>query len=468
MKGKICDVKPVSDSVSRWLAIKILEHDPEIIKKMGGIRSEEDTYEEEFAHGKYQFISEFIEDVVVSKDDGENNLTDKIDKVVTHNIFGLPIFLFIMALVFAFTFTVGNFLAGYFDLGFAFISDFIESVFVKMNVDEWVISLVVDGIIGGVGGILIFLPNIACLFLAISILEDSGYMSRVALLMDKLMKKIGLSGKAFIPMILGFGCSVPAIMTARTLEEEKQKIVTILITPFMSCSAKIPIYVLFSRVFFPGYEILISFSLYLLGALIAVIAAMGFKKFMLTEESSPLIMEFPEYKKPDPKTTLIFVWEKVKDYLQKAGTIIFFASIVLWFILEYNFTGKVEMTESFGASIGKLVAPVFAPLGFGNWQASLALIAGVMGKEIVVSSMAVIYSVTDNGFATALLSAGFTGVSAYAFMVFSLLYTPCIATLGVIKKETNSHKWAIFSLIYQLAIAWIVSFIIYQVVSLFV
>lgn len=460
-RKEIASKYPTHEEVLRWLAIKILENDKEIFKKIHLTKKPEKSHEEDIAKIKYDYISSFIGEVITTNDD-ELNFSDKVDNIIINSFWGIPIFAIIMTLVFAFTFTVGNFFMDVFDSGFGLFVEFMTNLLTNMHVAEWLVSLIVDGIIGGVGGILIFLPNIACLFLAISILEDSGYMARVALLMDKFMRRIGLNGKAFIPMILGFGCSVPAIMTARTLEEESDRLKTILITPFMSCSAKMPIYVLFSSLFFPGNEILITLSLYFIGIIVAILVAIVFKKTMAKGASAPLIMELPSYKKPAIKTTMIFVWEKIKGYLQKAGTIIFIASVILWFILEFNFTGKVDMVESFGASIGRFIAPIFTPLGFGNWQAALSLISGIMGKEIVVSSMAVIYGISESGFETALLTSGFTYVSAYAFMVFSLLYTPCVATIGIIKKETNSWKWTIFSFIYQLVIAWFVAMIVYQ------
>jgi len=504
----------VDKFLKRWLSIKVLENDHEILSKLRDESIEElpvesdfyqhrshhsgkgkrrklhkevhnmkdyhhrhyiehhlpgkmETYEEEIARRKYDFITTFIESVVINKENKPNEiLSDRIDKIVTHSIYGLPIFFLMMALVFVFTFTVGNFFADIFEGGFGVVGGMFKNGMESLNSPEWLISLCVDGIIGGVGGILIFLPNIAALFIAMSLLEDSGYMARVALIMDKLMCKIGLNGKAVIPMILGFGCSVPAIMTARTLENKKDRLITILITPFMSCSARFPIYVLFSRAFFPGYEILIAFSLYMLGIVIAIIMALVFRAFFGKSEQPGLIIELPSYKKPAYRTTGIFVWEKVREYLERAGTIIFIASIIIWFILDFNFTGKSIMTESIGADIGRFIAPIFKPLGFGNWQATLALLAGILGKEIVVSSMSVIYGVGEVGLISALGGLGFSAASAYAFMVFSLLYTPCVATLGVIKSETKSWWWMSFSFVYQLVIAYFVAFVFYQAINL--
>lgn len=507
--------KPVSDSLMRWLAMKVLEDDHEIISKLKDksiedlpiesdffenhnhqkrkghkgrrlhkrkhnmkdyhhrhfidhhLPGREETYEEEFAKRKYDFISEFIQKIMINKENKPTEvLSDKIDTIVTHRILGIPIFLAMMALVFVFTFTVGNYLADFFNVVIGELQELVAGVLTSIGASETIISLVIDGMIGGVGGILIFLPNIAALFIAMSLLEDSGYMARVALIMDRMMRKIGLNGKAIIPMILGFGCSVPAIMTARTLENEKDRLITILITPFMSCSARFPIYVLFSRAFFPGYEILIAFSLYLVGIVIAILMALLLRVFFGKTEQGGLIIELPSYKRPSFKTTGIFAWEKVREYLERAGTVIFIASVILWFLLNFNFSGLTDMTTSIGADFGKLIAPIFKPAGFGDWQAALALIAGVAGKEIVVSSMSVIYGVGEVGLVGAISAAGFTMASAYAFMIFSLLYTPCVATLGVIKSETKSWKWMWFSFAYQLGIAYIVSVLFYQILRL--
>jgi ferrous iron transport protein B len=465
--------KTINDEILRWYSIKILENDSEICEKVH--INNNINYEEEIARKKYDYITDFINKVLTYKYEDDETYSDKIDKMITNKWAGIPIFMAMMLVVFAFTFKVGNLLAHVFSAGFKMLSDILLDILTYSGASEWLISLIVDGIVGGVGGILIFLPNIACLFMAISILEDSGYMSRVALIMDKFMRKLGLSGKAFIPMILGFGCSVPAIMTARTLEDERDRLITVLITPFMSCSARLPIYVLFSNIFFPGNEILIAFSLYLLGILVAVLVAIIFKNTLAKGKATPLILELPAYKKPSPLTIAIFVWEKIKGYLVKAGTIIFVASIVIWFLLNFNMNGKTDITTSIGAEIGSLISPMFIPLGFGNWQATLSLIAGIMGKEIVVSTMSVIYGIGDLSIEgntvklfVQLMASGFTKLSAYAFMVFSLLYTPCIATLAVIKKETDSWKWTIFSFIYQFGVAWLVTMIIYQIGKLII
>ncbi len=336
----------------------------------------------------------------------------------------------------------------------------------QIGVADWMQSLIVDGIIGGVGGVLTFVPNIAIMFFFISILEDSGYMARVAFIMDRWMTKVGLNGKTFIPMILGFGCNVPAIMGTRTLENENDRLIAILINPFMSCSARLPVYILFASVFFKGYESLVTYSLYVFGILVALLMAYLFRKFLFKSEETPFIMELPTYRLPIPKALFIHVWERVRGYIVKAGTVIFAASVILWVITSYNFSGPAIITESFGASIGKVIAPVFKPLGFGRWQAALSLLTGIAAKEIVVSNMAIVYGFADpeatRAFAQVLQSE-FTALSAYAFMVFVLLYSPCVAVIGVIKRETNSWKWTGFSVAYQIAVAWVFAFLVYQV-----
>ena len=337
------------------------------------------------------------------------------------------------------------------------------------------ISLVVDGAIAGVGGILTFLPNIFILFLALGILEDSGYMARVAYVMDGIMGKVGLSGKAFLPMVLGFGCSVPAVMASRTLEKEEDRRRTIFLTPFMSCSARMPIYVLFSSIFFPDYAAVAAFSLYALGLVIAILIALIMGKIKKGDSAGSLLMELPEYKMPNARTIAIYVWEKVKDYLSKAGTTIFLASIVIWFVLNFGIHGMVQdVQESFGAVLGHWLEPVLAPAGLGLWQIALSLIAGLSAKEVVVSSMAVLFGIANinsaagmAGLSTALAQYGFGPVNAYALMVFCLLYTPCMATVATIHKESASWKFTMKMVLFQLVLAYAAAVIVFQAGSLF-
>ena len=461
----------------RWHAIKLLEMDEEIQNKYPLDFSDiiDRNYETDIINQKYDFIEEVIEEVVVNKEE-KSETTEKVDAWLTNKYLGIPIFLGIMALVFFLTFTVGDFLKGGFEVGLDAFSEWIINMLQALNVNEILTSLIVDGIIAGVGGILTFLPNIFILFLALGLLEDSGYMARVAYVMDGIMGKMGLSGRAFIPMILGFGCTVPAIMASRTLENQKDRMRTILITPFMSCSARLPIYVLFSEVFFPNNSMIVAFSMYVIGLIIAILIAVILNKAEKKKEVQALLIELPEYKSPNARTIAIYVWEKVKDYLSKAGTTIFVASIVIWFILNFNMGGMVDdISQSFGAEIGKFLVPVLAPAGLGLWQIVVALISGLAAKEVVVSSFTVLFSVSNitsqEGMATMashLGQYGFGPLNAYSLMLFCLLYTPCMAAVATIKKETNSWKLTGTMIVFQLIVAWIVSTLVFQIGSLIV
>lgn len=461
----------------RWHAIKILEQDEEICTKIHIDFSDIVTrsYESDIINQKYDFIEEIIEEVVVNKDVKAAN-TDKIDHFLTHRYLGLPIFLGIMALVFILTFSIGDWLKGYFEIGITNFSDGVLAVLQYIHTNDMVISLVVDGIIAGVGGILTFLPNIFILFLALAFLEDSGYMSRVAYIMDGIMGRIGLSGRAFIPMLLGFGCSVPAVMATRALEDTTDRRKTILVTPFMSCSARLPVYVLFSEMFFGKYAVVAAFSMYVIGLVVAILVAFIMTKLQKKKEKNSLLIELPEYKAPNLHTIMIYVWDKVKDYLTKAGTTIFVASIIMWFILNIGPHGFVaDISESFGAGIGKLVVPVLVPAGLGFWQIALALISGLAAKEIVVSNLGILFgigNIASAGGKSALMEAlsgfGFTAVNAYALMIFVLLYTPCVATIATMKREMKSTKWTLFAVLFQVLVAWTVSVLFFQIANLFI
>ena len=459
----------------RWLAIKTLEHDEEVLKEypidMSGVA--ENSLETELVNQKFSFIEEIIGEVLVNKDK-KSQTTDKIDAVLTHPVWGVPAFLLIMAFVFFLTFTVGDFLKGYFEIALEWVSNGASELLLSLGVSDWIRSLVVDGIIAGVGGILTFLPNIFILFLALAFLEDSGYMSRVAYVMDSLMSKLGLSGRAFIPMLLGFGCSVPAVMASRALEDKSDRIRTILATPFMSCSARLPIYVLLSETFFPHNAMIAAYSMYVIGIVVAIAVAKFIKIGKGKKKTNTLLIELPEYKTPNAHTIFIYVWEKIKDYLTKAGTTIFIASIVLWVLLNFGPSGMTSyINESYAAYIGKFIAPALAPAGLGQWQLAVALISGIAAKEVVVSSLSVLYGIGNilsaegmASLATALSATGFTAINAYSMMLFCLLYVPCIATVATIKRETNSLKYTWLSIGLHIATAWLVSTLFYQVASL--
>lgn len=459
----------------RWHAIKLLEQDQEITERYPLDMPEvlDRNYESDIINEKYDFIEEIIDEVLVNKNRREA-ITDKADRLLTHRIWGIPIFLGIMALVFFLTFTVGDWLKGYFEIGIEQLSELIGRGLAAVHAGELLSSLILDGIIAGVGGILTFLPNIFILFLALAFLEDSGYMSRVAYVMEGVMSKLGLSGRAFIPMILGFGCTVPAIMASRALENKRDRYKVMLITPFMSCSAKLPIYILFAGMFFGKHAMLAAYSMYIIGLVVAILTAAVLHLIDKKKSSNYLLIELPEYKAPSARTVFIYVWEKVKDYLTKAGTTIFIASIIMWFLLNFGLNGYAAgMTDSFGAIVGKAIVPLFKPIGLGFWQIAVALIAGISAKEVVVSSCSVLFSIPNINSAAGMdtmvetLSAiGFGQLNAFCLMLFCLLYIPCVATLATVKRESGSTKWMAFTAFFQLAVAWGVTFIVYQVGSL--
>ncbi len=460
----------------RWHAIKILENDQELREKypldFSGILDKD--YEKEMINQKFGFVEEVIAECVVNKNKKAQS-TDKTDRILTHPVLGLPVFLLIMAGVFFLTFTVGDWLKGYFEVALEWITGAVAGGLTNFGVHEMLISLITDGIIAGVGGILTFLPNIFILFLALAFLEDSGYMARVAYVMDGIMGKIGLSGRAFLPMLLGFGCTVPAVMASRVLENRADRMKTILITPFMSCSARLPVYVLFSSLFFGDKAMIAAFSMYVLGLCVAILAAYVMKLLDKEKESSMLLIELPEYKTPNAHTIRVYVWEKVKDYLSKAGTTIFLASIVMWVVMNVGPHGfTADMDASFGAIIGKILVPFFTPIGLGYWQIVLALISGIAAKEVVVSSCTVLFGIGNvttragmSSLSALLESMGFGALNAYVLMVFCLLYVPCMAAVATIRRETGSWKWTGAMAVFQIATAWVVSFVIFQIGGLF-
>ena len=468
---------PTHSSV-RWHAIKLLEDDEEVREEhpFSLTNVVERSYEKEIIQAKYNYIEHIVNETLFHKEK-KKELTDKVDALLTHPIWGVPVFLLIMCFVFFLTFAVGDFLKGYFEIGLDKLSEGVFHLLVSINVTGWMQSLVVDGIIAGVGGILTFIPNIFILFLALAILEDSGYMSRVAYVMDSIMGKVGLSGKAFLPMILGFGCTVPAIMATRALETEHDRRKTMIVTPFMSCSARLPIYVLFSDMFFGKYAAIVAFSMYVIGMAIAILVAKVIHKMEKGKENNSLLIELPEYKRPNPRTIRIYVWNKLRDYLSKAGTTIFIASIVIWFVLNFGPLGLVENpADSFGAAIGRFLVPLLVPAGLGMWQIVVALISGISAKEVVVSSFAVLFGVANANSQAGMqaivqniqsMNPGFGPLNAFSLMVFCLLYVPCIATVATIKKESNSWKFTLGMITFQLLFAWAISVIIFQTGSLF-
>lgn len=452
----------------------------EVIPIVAGQNKGIDTIEERLKKGefcasldadKYNFSSEkeaygFIEDLlkicVTTQAKNEPTITEKIDKWVLHPVFAYPIFVLLMALMFELTFSwVGQPIS---DLLDGFLNDILIPTVGNLlaSTSPWFNSLIVNGIISGVGGIIVLLPIILVLFMCITILEDSGYMARVAFMMDKLMRKMGLSGKAFIPMIIGFGCTVPAIMTARTLESEKDRKLTALLVPFMSCNARLPVYTVFAAVFFETHRGLVVSSLYLLGIIVAFLLGILFKNTYFKKDEEPFIIEIPEYKRPKISSIYKQTKDKAMSFLKKAATIIFAMSVVVWFLSNFNIHGMVnEVNDSILASIGNIIAPLFAPLGFGNWQSAVSLLSGLLAKESVLASMQVIFA----GDLSVILPDHFTTISAYAFLVFILLYTPCISVIGTMKKEYGT-KLTLFSIFFQLVIAWIAAFLVFNIGSL--
>ncbi len=409
----------------------------------------------------YAYIENLLKTSIEGKKDNTITTTEKIDKLVLNKFLAYPIFLGLLFLIFKFTFEwVGGPLQEVLD---GFVGGTLVSwIQIPLaNSSTWFQSLIIDGIIGGVGSVIVFLPIILALFLGITFLEDSGYMARAAFIMDKLMRKLGLSGKAFIPLIMGFGCSVPGIMAARTLESEKDRKLTSLIVPFMSCNARLPVYGLFTAALFTANEALVILGLYLLGISVAFIIALIFKNTLFKKDEEPFIIELPEYKLPELKNLLIHTWEKGKGFLKKAGTLIFSISVIVWFLSNFNMGGMTDINTSFLSSIGRFINPIFAPLGFASWENSVALLTGLMAKEVVVGTLGVLYT----GDLVAQIAANFTTITGLSFLVFTLLYTPCVSVIATMKKEFGG-KFALFSVVYQFVVAWIVAFLVYNVAQI--
>jgi ferrous iron transport protein B len=460
----------------RWLSLKLLANDAAIMAEypLDDVAIIDKSYEKSIIKEKYDFIGEIMAEVLVHKD-SKAAMTDRADKILTHRIFGIPIFLGIMAVIFFLTFTLGDMLKDVLTEWIDNLCFMLTGIFNDLAVNEAVASLVIDGAVAGVGSILTFLPNIFILFVALAILEDSGYMSRVAFVMDGIMGRVGLSGRAFIPMLLGFGCSVPAIMASRALEDGRDRLKTIILTPFMSCSARLPIYILFSEIFFGDYAMLAAYSMYVIGIAVAIVIAKIMSATAKGAAENPLLIELPEYKSPNTRSIMIYSWEKVKGYIERAGTMIFAASLLVWFILNFNMDGRAaDVSMSFGAQLGKFAVPFLEPLGLGSWQLAVALFSGLAAKEVVVASLSVLFGIVNvnsalgmRDMADVLGAQGFGILNAYAMMVFCLLYTPCVATLGVIRKETGSVKMMAGVMLFQLAVAWCVTFLVYNIGRIF-
>ena len=473
---------------AHWASIKLLEGDqiveetlhlPEVVKvELDGLAEEyeraSDLGDREtlVADSRYQYIERVVAAAVVrGGTPGELTFSEKIDRVVTHRIFALPLFLCTMLAMFVLTFgPFGSMLQDGVAGGMEALSGWLAGMLEGAGVSQVLISLVCEGIIGGVGGVVSFLPQIALLFFFLSFLEDSGYMSRAAFIMDRLLRRFGLSGKAFIPMLMGFGCSVPAIMGARTMENEKDRRMTILLIPFMSCSAKLPVYGLIASAFFGAWAGLVVFALYVIGMVLGILSGLLFKHTLFAGEPAPFVLELPPYRLPSLGNMLSHVWQKVKGFLVKAGTLILLMSVVLWLLQSFDFSLRMveDASQSMLGVLGGLLAPVFAPLGFGTWQAVVALLTGFVAKEMVVSSLSMFYGfplAAEAGVVAAAMES-FTPLSAFSYLVFILLYVPCVAAVSTLAKEMNSKKWTAFSIVWQLGIAYAAALVVYQVGSL--
>ena len=464
---------------ARWAAMNVIEGNSDIVARLALDENELELCEHSIvemeretgldrnaaiADMRYSFIESVCAETVKKPEESrERKRSRAIDNVLTHRIFALPIFVGIMLLVFYLTFEViGALLSDLLALGINALAGVTDAALTAYGINPVVHSLVIDGLFGGVGNVVEFLPVIVVLFFFLSMLEDTGYMARVAFVMDKLLRRIGLSGKSVVPMLIGFGCTVPAVMATRTLTSERDRRMTVLLTPFMSCSAKIPIYSVFVAAFFPKYKALAMGGLYVFGILIGVLAALVFGKTLFRGNPIPFVMELPNYRMPSVRTTLQLMWDKAKDFLHRAFTVIFVASLVSWFLQTFDARLNVvdDVDASLLAGIGGLIAPLFAPLGFGDWRAATALMTGFMAKESVVSTLT---QVMGEGVDLTML---FTPVTAMAFLAFVLLYTPCVAAIATVRSEQGGARAALEMVLLQCGIAWVVSFAVYLAGSL--
>ena len=419
---------------------------------------------------RYAFIEKLCAQTVVKKGESKEHLRSmRLDRVLTGKYTAIPIFLGIMFLIFYLTFgVIGTWLSDLLSLGIDAVTSLVDRGLTAYGINPVVHSLIIDGVFAGVGSVLSFLPIIVTLFFFLSILEDSGYMARVAFVMDKLLRKIGLSGRSFVPMLIGFGCSVPAIMATRTLSSDRDRKMTILLTPFMSCSAKLPIYAVFTAAFFPQNGALVMILLYVMGMVIGVLIGLLMKNTMYRGNPVPFVMELPNYRLPSPKSVGLLLWDKAKDFLTRAFTVIFVATIIIWFLQSFDIRLNVvaDSSASMLAGIGRVIAPVFAPLGFTDWRASTALITGFSAKEAVVSTMAVLTGTTVSTLGEA-LGAIFSPLAAFSFLTFTLLYSPCVAAIAAVKREMRSGWGAACVALFQCAVAWVCACLVYQIGSLF-
>ena len=462
----------------RFAASKVVEGDSLVLKHLELEQNEKEMIEhiivqmeEECGMDRASAIADmrfaYIEDVckntvVKPRESKERIRSQKIDKLLTGKYTGIPMFIAIMGLVFYLTFNViGAALSNVLDILITFVTNGVDNLLTAMNVNSVLHALIIDGIFNGVGSVLSFLPIIVTLFFFLSILEDSGYMARVAFIMDKLLRKLGLSGRSIVPMLIGFGCSVPGVMASRTLSSERDRRMTVLLTPFMSCSAKVPIYAFFSAAFFPHYAALVMIGMYFIGIIVGIIMAFIFKKTLFKGEPVPFVMELPNYRMPGAKNVVHLLWEKANDFLQKAFSIIFIATILIWFMQNFDIRLNVvaDSRQSILAVLAGMITPLFKPLGFGDWRLVTAILTGVMAKESVVSTISILFGSTIE------MVSVISAAGAMSFLVFCLLYTPCVAAIASVKKELGG-KWAAYVVVIQCVVAWIAALITYIIAGI--
>ncbi len=450
LEKKIENIEDLKPYKPRWLALKALEGDPEVLnllKKFGiSIPDEESKkYKEMIAQRRYQYIDSVLKEAITSF--GQKlTISEALDHVITHKFLGIPIFLAMMYLVFTFTFNVMSPLSDLIDIGISNLGEWLRNVMGS----GWVTSLVVDGVINGVGAVLVFVPNIFGMFLALGFMEEVGYLPRAAFVIDKLMYKLKLSGRSFMSLILGFGCNVPAVMSTRGIADPRERLITILVSPFITCSARLPIYILLAGIFFKGHEAAVIFALYISSIILTAVSATLLNKILFKGQPVPLVMELPRYRLPGFKNLWLYVWERGKHFLEKAGTIILVSAIIIWFLGNY----PAPADKSFAADLGKFFEPIFRPLGY-DWRMVTALIFGTAAKEVVVSTFQMMY-----GDPASVLPNLITPPVALSFMFFVMAYIPCLATIAVIKTEAGGWKWATFSVLYSLSVAYTISLLI--------
>ncbi|MBE6929076.1 MAG: ferrous iron transport protein B [Ruminococcaceae bacterium] len=470
----------------RFAATKLVENDLDMAKRLEVNENELELVEHSvtemesergldrnaaLADMRYNFIERICSETVIKGQESREKLrSERLDKLLTHRIAAIPLFLTIMLGIFWVTFgPVGTFFCDLLAAGVDALTGIVDSALGAYGLNPVVHSLIIDGVFAGVGSVLSFLPLILVLFFFLSVLEDTGYMARVAFVMDKLLRKIGLSGRSFVPMLIGFGCSVPAIMATRTLSSERDRKMTIVLVPFMSCSAKIPIYAVFTAAFFERYQALVMIALYVGGIIVGILTALLYNRTVFRGNPVPFVMELPNYRFPSVKSVLLLMWEKARDFIQRAFTVIFVGTVIIWFLQSFDLqlNPVADNADSLLAMIGRFLSPVFVPLGFGDWRISTALITGFSAKEAVVSTLGVLLGVSTEQL-TGALSSLFTTASSVSFLVFTLLYTPCVAAVAAIKRELDSGTAALGVVIAQCGVAWVVAFAAYRLIMLFV